>query len=185
MSLVYYGGAQEIHEAYSFFVLPGDDDGLEDLDTLSLYHDREELVWKLSSEDWISETIENEVWIGSRNISMSGGGPLPRGRFRAVLTDKGGSRGERVLVFDGPEKSRYPFPVLVIEGGRYSIESAYPYHTMLWYDGSGAYLGARRVGALAGTIRELEAPRETKSAALWAEDPEHYTSALTAVVPLN
>jgi hypothetical protein len=183
MSLVYYGG-QEIREAYSFFVLPGDADGFEDLDTLFLYHDREELVWKLSSEDWISETVDGEVWIGSRGISMSDG-PLPGGQFRAVLTDKGGSRGEKILVFDGPEKSRYPFPALIIQGGRYSIDSAYPRNAILWYDENGAYLGSRNVNAPAGTLAELEAPGAGRSAALWAEDPEHYTSALTAVVPLN
>jgi hypothetical protein len=183
ISLVYYQNQIDIQESYSFFVLPEDDDGIKDLDALYLYHDKEQLVWKLSSEDWVQEEVDGKIWIGSRSISMNDA-PLPRGQFRAVLEDKGGSSGERVFAFDGPQRKR-PFPVFTISGGQYYIESDYPVHSILWYDETGASLGSSGLVSLEGNIRDLEFPPESRSAALWAEDPEHYTSALTRVLSIN
>ncbi|MDR0390173.1 MAG: hypothetical protein LBH73_08885 [Spirochaetaceae bacterium] len=181
ISLVYYEGQTGVQESYSFFVLPEDDDGIKDLDTLYLFHDKEELVWKLNSDDWISEDVDGKAWIGSRSICMSDA-PLPRGQFRAVLEDKSGSRGERIFAFDGPAPR--PFPVFTISGGQYHIESLYPAHFLLWYDESGENLGSSALGSLDGNIREL-APPDSRSAALWAEDPEQYSSALSLALPLD
>ncbi|MDR1429139.1 MAG: hypothetical protein LBI85_02525 [Spirochaetaceae bacterium] len=181
ISLVYYQNQTGIQEAYSFFVLPEDDDGIKDLDTLYLYHDREELVWTLGSEDWISEDADGKAWIGSRGISMNDG-PLPRGQFRTVLEDKSGSRGERTFAFDGAALNR-PFPVFTITDGQFHIESSYPAHSLLWYDENGESAGSSPLNSLDGTIGDL-APPESRSAALWAEDIGHYTSALTQALPL-
>jgi hypothetical protein len=184
ISLVYYQSQTGVEAAYSFFVLPEDDDGIKDLDTLYLYHDKDELVWQLGSEDWISVDVDGKAWIGSRGISMSDGLPLPRGQFRAVLADKGGSSGERTFAFDGPPGGR-PFPVFTVSGGQYHVESSYPAHSLLWYDESGENIGSSVLAALDGNLVDLGFPPESRSAALWAEDAEHYTSALTQVLPLD
>jgi hypothetical protein len=181
ISLAYYQGQSGIQESYSFFVLPDDADGVKDLDTLYLYHDKEELVWTLSSDDWMSEDVDGKTWIGSRSISMSDA-PLPRGQFRAALEDKGGSRGERTFAFDGT--ARHPFPVFTISGGQYRIESAYPVHSIVWYNENGESLGSSQPAFSEGNIEDLEPPQGSRSAALWAEDPGQYTSALTQVLPL-
>ncbi|MDR2184083.1 MAG: hypothetical protein LBO80_00220 [Treponema sp.] len=175
----------DIIERYSFFVIPEDEDGLEDIDRLELRYDREGLIWSLSSEDWISLQHEGQTWVGSRSIAMVDGETLPRGQFRAVLTDKGGERSERLFTFDAPAEARFPFPRWVAGEGFYRIESLYPEHYFICYDGQGAVLGAFPLNSTVGELAELELPPETRGIALWADDPEYSTAALTGVISLR
>jgi hypothetical protein len=182
LRLVYFQGTQGPEERFSFFILPEDEDGDEDLADLYLYHDREGLCWHLTSEDWVVFRSEGQTWIGSRSIAMLDDAALPRGQFRAVLVDKGGEQSERLFSFDAPREARYSFPFLSISEGRYRIESEYPEHYFICYDGSGGFLKNVPVANLEGDLAELELPRETRAVALWDEDSEYFTSALTDVV---
>jgi hypothetical protein len=183
LRLVYFQGAQGPEERFSFFIIPEDDDGAEDLSDLYLYHDREGLCWHLSSEDWVTFQSDGQTWIGSRNIAMLDDAALPRGQFRAELVDKGGERSERLFSFDAPQDARHPFPFLYIEEGRYRIESEYPEHYFVCYADSGLFLKNVPGTTLEGDLSALDLPRETRAVALWDEDSEYFTSALTDVVP--
>jgi hypothetical protein len=183
LRLVYFQGEQGPQERFSFFVIPEDDDGDEDLADLYLYHDREGLCWHLTPDDWVVFQGEGQTWIGSRNIAMLDDAALPRGRFRTVLVDKGGEQSERLLSFDAPREARHPFPFLHISEGRYRIESEYPEHYFVCYDSSGVFLQNVPVIGLEGDLAALDLPRETRAVALWDEDSEYFTSALTDVVP--
>jgi hypothetical protein len=185
MRLVYYRESVRPVERFSFFIIPEDDDGIEDLDTLYLYHDREGLVWSLSSEDWVSFQTENQTWIGSRSIAMTDDEGLPRGQFRAVLVDKGGERSERLFAFDAPEESPYPFPFCVVSDDTYRIESSYPEHYFICYDGEGNFIESLPVAALMGELEDLPFPGNTRGIALWADDPEYSTAALTDIIPIR
>jgi hypothetical protein len=184
MELVYYPGEQKPEERYTFFVLPEDDDGIENLAELQLRHDREGLGWNISSGDWVSyEDGEGKTWIGSRSIAMPENETLPRGRYRAVLINKGGERVERGFTFDAPEDPRYPFPFLFIEEGMYRIDSQYPVHRLICYDQQGNIVETIALSGLEGSLESL--PASGRSAALWAEDPEYHVSALTEAVSLR
>jgi hypothetical protein len=184
MELVYYPGEEKPEERYTFFVLPEDDDGIENLSELQLHHDREGLGWNISSDDWVSyEDGEGKTWIGSRNIAMPENETLPRGRYRAVLVNKGGERAERSFTFDAPEDPRYPFPFLFVEEGGYRIDSAYPVHRLICYDQQGKIVETLVLSNLEGRVQEI--PSGGKSAALWAEDPEYHVSALTEAVQVR
>jgi hypothetical protein len=183
LRLVYFQGTQGPEERVSFFIIPEDEDGDEDLADLYLYHDREGLCWHLTSDDWATVQGEGQTWIGSRNIAMLDDAALPRGQFRAVLVDKGGEQSERLFSFDAPREARHPFPFLYISEGAYRIESEYPEHYFICYDGSGAFLKNVPVLNLEGDLAALDLPGETRAVALWAEDSEYFTSALTDVVP--
>jgi hypothetical protein len=187
MGLVYYESPRLGEERFSFFILPKDEDGVEDLSDLYLYHDLAGLSWRLSAGDWVAYESEGQTWIGSRSIAMLDGETLPRGQFRAVLVDKGGERGERLFAFDAPDEPRYPFPSLryTAETRRYRIESQYPRHYFICYDDAGNYLGTEPVAALEGSTGDLNLPSGTRLAALWAEDPERSVSALTNLVSLR
>jgi hypothetical protein len=184
MHLVYYEGPSGPEERFSFFVIVEDDDGMENLDILYLYHDREGLRWTLSPEDWISFAEEDRTWIGSRAIAMIDEDSLPRGQYRAVLINKGGERTERSFSFDPPPAPRHPFPVLTIREGDYRIASRYPAHFLLCYDGDGGLISTLGLKALEGPLSSLDIPGHTKAVALWAQDGEYDTSALTDVIPL-
>jgi hypothetical protein len=184
IELVYYPGEQKPEERYTFFILPEDDDGIENLAELQLHHDREGLTWTISSDDWISyEGEEGKTWIGSRNIAMPENETLPRGSYRAVLINKGGERTERSFTFDAPEDPPYPFPFLFIEEGTYRIDSAYPAHRLIVYDQQGNIVETLVLSSLEGSLEEIS--DNGRSAALWAEDPEYHVSALTEALSLR
>jgi hypothetical protein len=185
LRLVYFQGPEGPEERFTFFVLPDDEDGSEDLAELYLYHDREGLCWQLNSGDWVSFRSETQEWIGSRAIAMMDGEPLPRGQFRAVLVDKGGEQTERIFAFDAPAESRYPFPYLYVEGDSYRIESEYPAHYFICYNNQGEYLETVQIEAPAGYLRDAGLPPGTAGIALWDEDSEYFTSALSNVVALR
>ncbi|MDR2069039.1 MAG: hypothetical protein LBP71_04135 [Spirochaetaceae bacterium] len=183
--LFYYQNSGRPQERFSFFVLPHDDDGIEDVNELYLYYDREGLFWTLSAEDWISYESEGQTWIGSRSITMVDGENLPRGQYRAVIIDKGGERSERLFSFDAPEEPRFAFPVLTIDDGRYRIESLYPENRFICYDEGGELLTTVDVPAKEGAVANLNLPPNARTVALWAEDAEYFTSALTEMVPIR
>ena len=178
MDLVYYSGKEKPEERFSFFVMAEDDDGVENLSELYLYHDREGLRWQINSEDWVLFEEEGKTWIGSRSIAI-GEAHLPRGQFRAVLVNKGGEKTERRFTFDGPEESPYPFPFFTITDGIYRIDSRYPVNHLIFYDQQGKFVQTLTISSIEGNIRDLRLSNSTRSAALWAEDPEYHISALT------
>ncbi|MDR2314712.1 MAG: hypothetical protein LBE02_09305 [Spirochaetaceae bacterium] len=185
LELVYYENGGNPTERFTFFVLPQDNDGAEDLEELWLYHDWDGLSWRLSSGDWITQTVDGNLWIGSRAIAMEDDAPLPRGQFRAVLVDKGGSRSERLLSFDAPPERRREFPLLSISGDRYRIVSRYPEQNLLIYDDQGVYLLTVSPPALEGNISALGFPSQAESVSLWSRDPARSVSAFTDIVPLH
>ena len=185
IELVYYQDEAKPLERFSFFIIPEDDDGIENLEDLYLYHDREQLRWHIKSDDWVNYTNEGTTWIGSRSISIGEDEDLPRGQFRAVLVSKGGEKSERNFSFDAPANPRFPFPTLEISGGRYTASSAYPVNRLVCYDEEGNYISSVNLTSSYGLINDLGIPSQAKTAALWAEDAQYFTSAVTYVTPLR
>jgi hypothetical protein len=101
-----------------------------------------------------------------------------------VIVDKGGEKSERIFSFDAPTEPRFAFPVLTINNGEYRIESLYPENKFICYDEGGEFLAVENLPGHEGNVRELNLPSNTRTVALWAEDAEYLTSALTEVVPV-
>jgi hypothetical protein len=182
MSLVLYEGESGPTEHFSFFVIAEDEDGVENLDELYLYNDREQLRWKIKNDEWVSFTQNNKTWIGTRSITTQDG-VLPRGVYRAVLVNKGGERGERLFTYDSDV--RHPFPKIEIENGMYKISSEWASNRLVCYDKSGNYVSTIEIKSLSGPVSQLNLPSGTATAALWAEDPAYYISAFTKVVSVR
>jgi hypothetical protein len=185
LELVYYETDGKPEERFNFFVIPEDDDGIENLVELYLYHDRDGLRWLITADDWVSFQNEGTTWIGSRSIAMIGGDALPRGQYRAVLLNKGGEKTERLISFDVPEEPRFPFPSFIITGDNYRLESRYPRNHFICYDAQGNFVRTVELKDREGSISALNLPSGVRTAALWAEDAEYYTSALTNMLPLR
>jgi hypothetical protein len=185
IELVYYQNGSRPEERFSFFIIPEDDDGIENLGDLYLYHDHEQLRWHITSEDWVSYEHEGKTWIGTRSIAIGSGESLPRGQYRAVLVNKGGEKSERDFSFDAPVNPRFPFPTLIISGNVYVVNSSYPENRLVCYDEQGNFVETIRLVGLSGSIDDLGIPSQARTAALWAEDPQYFTSAFTDVASLR
>jgi hypothetical protein len=185
IELVYYQDSNKPQERFSFFIIPEDEEGIENLADLYLYHDMEQLRWHIKSEDWISYVHDGKTWIGSRSITIGEGEILPRGQYRAVLVNKGGEKTERNFSFDAPEEPRFPFPVLEISDGQYTVTSRYPSNRLVCYDDQGNYVHTANLSKLSGQLSELDLPSSARTAALWAEDAQYFTSAFTYVTSIR
>jgi len=185
IEMVYYQEKDKPQERFSFFIIPEDEEGIENLADLYLYNDREQLRWHIKSEDWVSYVQDGKTWIGTRSIAIGEDEPLPRGQYRAVLVNKAGEKSERNFSFDAPEYPRFPFPSLEISGGQYTVNSMYPSNRLVCYDEQGNYVHTASLKNLSGEISELDLPSNTRTAALWAEDAQNLTSAFTYVTPIR
>ena len=183
IKLVLYEGETGPVEHFSFFVIAEDEDGLENLDELYLYHDTEQLRWRIESDEWITHIQNDTVWIGTRSITVQEGMTLPRGVFRAVLVNKGGEKGERKFTFDA--FPRFPFPELEIIDDTYTIRSQWPVNRLVCYDRQGNYSATVELQAFSGNISQLDLPSSAMTAALWAYDEASFCSAFTNAVPVN
>jgi len=182
ISLVLYETDSDPSEQFSFFVIAEDEDGVENLDELYLYHDKEQLCWKIKNDEWVSFVQDNKTWIGSRSITIQEGS-LPRGVYRAVLVNKSGEKGERLFTYDADV--RHPFPKFEIENGIYTVKSEWPVNRLVCYDKAGNYHSTVALQSLSGSVSQLNLPSAVMSAALWAEEPAHFLSAFTNVVPVR
>jgi hypothetical protein len=182
---VYYEREAKPEERFSFFIIPDDEDGIENLEELYLYHDKEQLRWLFKSDDWVSMVLDGKTWIGSRNLANTEDESLPRGQYRAVLVNKGGEKAERLLSFDAPAELRFPFPRLEISEGRYTVASAWPENRLVCYDNEGKYVTTVKLSGLSGSLADLGIPANARTAALWADDTLYFTSAFTDIAPLR
>jgi hypothetical protein len=182
LQLVLYQDMDGPQEYFSFFILPEDEDGIDNLDEIFLYHDREQLRWQIKSDEWQRYTYDEKEWIGTRSFTVKEGS-LPRGLFRAVLVNKGGENSERSFTYDG--NVRYSFPEIDISGGIYTVNSKWPINRLVCYDNAGNYIDTVILTSLTGNILQLRLPTNARTAALWAEDEANFCSAFTNVVPLN
>jgi len=182
LQLVLYQGEDGPQEHFSLFIMPEDEDGIDNLDDLYLYHDREQLRWRISSDEWIHYNSDGKDWIGSRSISVKDG-ELPRGQYRVVLVNKGGESTERNFTYDG--NVRFSFPEIEISNGVYTIRSQWPVNRLICYDSAGKYLSTIIPGTLSASVSSLDLPSGVKTIALWAEDESNFCSAYTNVVSVN
>ena len=185
MEKVYLWGMDGPERRYSFFILCEDDDGMENLSELHLFHDREGLRWLFTSEDWVRFEEGGRNWIGSRHVVMYAGDHLPRGQFRAVLVNLGGEQTERNFTFDVPLESPHPFPWFSIQGGLFTLDSQYPVNRLLSYDEQGEVIQTITLTEIAGYVSDLNIFSNAIGVSLWAEDPLFRISALTEVVAIQ
>jgi hypothetical protein len=181
--LVYYQAETGYEERLTFFVLPDDPDGPEDIDELTLYHDLEGLSWKMTIADWIQRQQDNRLWIGAYDLAPPPGEKIPSGLYRAVIIDKAGEKSERTFGFEVPETPHYPFPELTVTDGEYTIKNEYPEQHFIGFAEDGSYLVTVPVPAFSGQVKALRFANNVVRFALWADDPERSTAALTNSYP--
>lgn len=183
MELVCYQGEAKPEQRFSFFIIPEDEDGIENLEELYLYNDREQLRWHIKSDDWVSYTSDETTWVGTRSIALQDNEDLPRGQYRAVLINKGGEKSERNFTFDG--EIRFPFPSLDITDGWYTVNSAWPFNRFVCYDNEGNYISTVELNSLSGAVMDLGFSSNVRTVALWAEDPDRFCSAYTNIASVR
>ena len=86
--------AGEIYDTLSLFVQVTDADGIEDIASIYIINDKEELFWKISEENRIIKENQGVTWIGSNKLKMNDRSMFPSGEYRVLVIDEAGERME-------------------------------------------------------------------------------------------
>ncbi len=133
-------------ERLSLFVLSVDEDGNDEIESIFLIQDDEELFWELKEESWEEIPSGGDIWRGASGLTMPPGEAFPRKTYRLLVIDKSGQRSEKIMAVSVKKVSDTPvFPYLVREGEGWRIESPYAQHTLRLYDGTDVLLGEIKI----------------------------------------
>ena len=92
------------YDRLSVFLDVFDDDGIDDIKTIYVINDKEELFWKIDEDTWVFKTLNNENWFGSNNIIMNDFSGLPLGQYRVIVIDDVGERSETTFIISSYER---------------------------------------------------------------------------------
>ena len=94
-----------------------DEDGIDDIKTIYVINDAQELFWKIDEKNWVYKTINNENWFGSNNIVMNDFSSFPLGQYRVIVIDDAGERQEVYFTISSYDKNinKDQFPSGVLE----------------------------------------------------------------------
>ncbi len=124
----------DTYEQLTLFLHVDDKDGIDDVESIYIIKDEEELFWKINHENWIKSEKTDETWLGSNKIIMPDYSPFPRGDYRLLLIDKAGERDEKEFyISKGSIKPPIDFPKAVIEDKIITIKSPYKENTLWIY----------------------------------------------------
>ncbi len=102
----------EYYDRLSLFVEAKDEDGAEDLKTIYLINDSEEILWKVTDKNWVFKSNKEEQWFGLNSMAMHDYSAFPPGKYRVVFIDDAGERQESEinigLYDDGFEEKEFP-----------------------------------------------------------------------------
>ncbi|MFP4151865.1 MAG: hypothetical protein ACLFR8_00910 [Alkalispirochaeta sp.] len=74
-----------------------DPDGLDEIDELRLYHERDRLLWRASREDLRRHSLRGEEWFAFTASAVPGSPAVPRGTFRIEVADLSGREAIRTV----------------------------------------------------------------------------------------
>ena len=80
----------DVRQELSVFVHTEDADGIEDIETIYVINDKEELYWTLNRETWAQRNELGITWIGSSSLILQGRQEYPAGRYRVIVQDLSG-----------------------------------------------------------------------------------------------
>ena len=114
-----------IYDTLSVFVQVTDEDGIEDIESLYLINDKEDLFWKTENGNLVIKENKNITWIGSSRLKMHDFSMFPSGDYRVLVLDEAGERVETSFILKNsgemPEKDK--FPSLKISGNNVTADN--------------------------------------------------------------
>lgn len=167
------------YESLSLFASVRDYEGVDDLECLEIVNDDARLVWKLDSSNWTRQESGGDTWIGAADLAMADYGKLPRGEYRAIMTNLAGQQAVRAFSLEAGETGKGA-PSLRLAGGMASMASEWQDSLILAYDASGSLIGAREAKPGSTPLKDLLGPAlyaKTEHVAAYGYDAEKHRGA--------
>ena len=125
-------------EELSVFTLSRDEDGEDEIESIYIIEDEEEIFWELTADNWEEIELQGEKWLGASSLLMPWGEEFPRDDYRVLVIDKSGQRGDTVIGVSVKNLSAPPdFPRLIQDDELWMIESPHKRHTLRVYSQDG------------------------------------------------
>jgi hypothetical protein len=149
--------ADTVSEELAIYVVPEDEDGLDDLEYLHVISDRAELYWSLDSSSWTSARSQNQDWIGTARLAVPPDMSFPRGTYRVLLYDLAGESDEAEFSLGAEVRkpADIPFPRAQEAGGKIVIDGPVEWYTLLVYTSAGTYVRSFPTQAESTTVESI------------------------------
>ncbi len=156
------------YDRLSLFMELADEDGVEDIKTIYIINDAEELFWKIEDKNWIYKTNNNENWFGSDNIVMNDFSGFPLGQYRALVLDDAGERRETTFNISSYDKKfqENQFPSAAIENNIISFSANS--ETIWFYNENMNFLN--EINAANNSSKTMALPDKAKAIFLYRYD---------------
>ncbi|MBI9106835.1 MAG: hypothetical protein JEZ04_08815 [Spirochaetales bacterium] len=122
-----------------------DEDGDEDIETIYVIDDESGILWSAERGSWAVRNNRGMTWIGSERFILPYGELPAPGRYRVIVTDRGGERVEGTafipLVKQLPEDAVYP-ELLFGKDDLIEVKSLEKNNIVSFYDISGNLLSS-------------------------------------------
>ena len=143
-------GTGLIREQLSVFVQVQDEDGFDDIETLVIFTETDDLVWEFNSNNWEYRERDGEEWIGFTALAMPDYSPIPRGEYQVEVTDLAGEKRNTAfyLTAEKADYDKIPFPRFreAEEGFLYKNQSETVTDLAVWvFDPGDNFLGSYKV----------------------------------------
>lgn len=137
MNFVLEPESENVQEELAFFVQIEDEDGVADIQRVSLIHDESRLFWDFTNISWTVREQNGEVWLGKSRLSGIGGDSFPRGLYRVRLEDRSGAFAESEIFIDIDESEieELEFPEVDIKGNSMVVKGESPRYMIWFFDG--------------------------------------------------
>ncbi|MDR1933220.1 MAG: hypothetical protein LBQ57_10420 [Spirochaetales bacterium] len=162
-------------EYLSLAILAGDDDGKDDLESVSLINDAAQLYWQAVQDEWVVRPARQQSWIVLEKILLPDA-LVPLGRYRVIVRDYAGSQAERAFAVTADKNAGLTFPSLEAgENGALVVATSRNESVLMVQSGAGVLLGSfilRRGSNPRDLILSNEQIRaQAKNLYLWEQDP--------------
>jgi hypothetical protein len=127
------------------FLSADDEDGEEDLETLFVMNDENEIFWTAGRDKWISRSSRGMEWIGAEKLRMHDGSIPPYGTYRVLIVDRAGERASESffipLIKELPEEEMYPRIIFGEGPGLFRVDSPSQSNIISFHDSGGQLIG--------------------------------------------
>lgn len=166
-----------VYESLTVTVHVQDADGIDDIETIHVTHDREGLLWSFGSQRWQRRREAGVEVFVLGGLATPDGSPLPRGRYRVIPIDAAGHSAETTLSLSAEPVAAesLTFPELLVTESTVAVGGAFPLTVVRGYRGDGGRTGELRLSAgeerVLSEVPWLADPGEAIEVYLSAVDP--------------
>ncbi|MBN1646625.1 MAG: hypothetical protein JW874_01210 [Spirochaetales bacterium] len=134
INLVCRADSQSVHESLSVFFQVNDEDGIEDIERITVYSDANMLYWEIPFSQLEAREINKILWYGTNDLTMPDLKDFPPGEYYARISDFSGKYDDKRFFLNAAKSDRRGWkpPELIVQDGIITLRGDYR-GAQLWF----------------------------------------------------